>query len=255
MTDPSTLRAALRHEVHLWHAEVESVGEELLAAYRELLTAEERDRNLRFVFERDRRRDLVTRAMARTVLSTYRPDVDPRDWRFAIGKYGRPATESPLDAQSLHFNLSHAGGVVVCVVGDRSEIGVDVEDVERTSPTLEIADRYFSPAEAAALRALPPERRQERFFVYWTLKEAYIKARGLGLQIPLDQFTMHVAEDESVSVSFGPDIDDDPRSWQLMTRPFGPRYWLAVAIRRRGPDLPIRLLPTTPLADSNTQTR
>jgi 4'-phosphopantetheinyl transferase len=251
MTDSSTLRAALSRELHLWHADIAVVGENLLAAYRELLTAEERARNERFVFERDRRQDLVTRALVRTVLSTYRPEVDPRDWRFEVGKYGRPAITAPVTSGALHFNLSHAGGVVVCLVGERPEIGVDVEDTQRTSPTIEIADRFFSPAEATALRALSPERQQERFFVYWTLKEAYIKARGLGLQIPLDQFTMCVDEGEPATIAFGPEIDDDPSNWQLLSRPFGPRHWLAAAIRRRGPDLPMRLLPTVPLADSD----
>jgi 4'-phosphopantetheinyl transferase len=255
LTDAPSLRAALAGEVHIWNVNADDISDLLLESYRPLLTPDEYARNQRYVFERDRRRDLITRALVRTVLSTYAPEVEPRDWRFVAGRYGRPAIVAPCVEPPLHFNLSHTRSIVVCLVSVRPEVGVDVEDMERLSPTMEIAERFFSRGEVHALRSLPEAQRHERFFIYWTLKEAYIKARGMGLYLPLDQFTMHVAEGVAPRVSFEPRIVDDPATWQLMSRPFGEGHRLAAAIRRRGPDLPIRLLRTVPLGGEHVLER
>src|SRR6185436_13023672 len=108
--------------------------------------------------------------------STYHPCVEPGTWEFEAGEFGRPEIAAPSVQPTVRFNLSHTDGMIVCLVGDDREIGVDVEDIERTGYTVEIADRYFSEAEVRELRSWTAERRVERFFDYWTLKEAYIKA-------------------------------------------------------------------------------
>lgn len=93
----------------------------------------------------------------------------------------------PTHASSLRFNLSHTEGLVVLAVAE-TEVGVDVEWLDRPGRTVELADRYFAPAETAVLRALPTDQQRDRFFDLWTLKESFIKARGLGLAIPLASF-------------------------------------------------------------------
>jgi 4'-phosphopantetheinyl transferase len=94
---------------------------------------------------------------------------------------------------------------------------------------------------------LPPSARPDRFFDYWTLKESYIKARGLGLQLPLDQFSFHLGDDVPIRISFGPRIADDPARWQFDLRCLTPRHRLALALSRRDePDLTVRIQPTVP---------
>jgi 4'-phosphopantetheinyl transferase len=242
------------HEVHLWYVDPEQVADDqLLAAYRALLTPAELERTARFVFERGRREHLITRVLVRTTLSRYYPAVDPRSWQFNANPYGRPEIVAPATAPPLRFNVSHTERLIVCLVAAGREIGVDVEDIGRHAP-LDVADRYFSPHEAAELFSRPAAARPDRFFDYWTLKESYIKARGLGLQLPLDQFSFHLAAAHQTSappitISFGPEIADDPATWQFSLRILTPRHRLAVAIRRAPaePDLAIRLVPVVPL--------
>jgi 4'-phosphopantetheinyl transferase len=125
--------------------------------------------------------------------------------------------------------------MVVCLVARQREVGVDVEDRERRGRLLDVADRYFSPTEVRALRALPAEERLERFFVYWTLKESYIKARGMGLAIPLSQFSFHVDEPtRGIYISFDPRLDDDPLRWQFTMMSHGRAHRIAACVSRTG---------------------
>jgi 4'-phosphopantetheinyl transferase len=252
--EPARLLSALKTEVHLWYVEPDTIDDPaLLAAYDALLAPSERERNRRFVFARHRHQDLVTRALVRTVLSTYAPSVDPGAWEFAAGAFGRPEIAAPPLRPILRFNLSHTDGLIVCAVADDREVGVDVEDTRRSGYSVEIADRFFSPDEARELRSWPAERQPERFFDYWTLKEAYIKARGLGLQIPLDQFTIRLPgfeqndrAERQIGIAFGTEIDDEPRSWQLALLDLTARHRVAVAVRHRGVDLGLRIMQTVP---------
>src|SRR6185436_18685723 len=101
----------------------------------------------------------------------------------------------------LHFNLTNTRGLVACAVSvAHAEVGVDAEALDRSGETVAIADRYFSTEEVRALRALPESAQRQRFFAYWTLKESYIKARGLGLRLPLDQFSFRLGE--SIGIAF-----------------------------------------------------
>ena len=244
------------HEVHLWHVWPDDLTDPaLLTAYRALLSPDEIARNRRFVFPKGRHEHLVTRALVRTTLSAYRPAVDPRAWEFVANPYGRPEVARPTGQAAIRFNLSHTDGLIVCLLAADREIGVDVEDTTRANIGLvEIADRYFSPTEVAALGALPEAARPDRFFDYWTLKESYIKARGLGLQLPLDQFSFHLGAHQRgagdpIRISFGPGIDDDPATWQFSLRRLSARHRLAIAIRRQPDeaDLAIRIRPVVPL--------
>ena len=250
--NPWLARLTSGHEVHLWYVMPERISDETqLAAFRDLLSDSERARNARYVFAQGRHDDLIARALVRTSLSRYHPTVDPRAWQFEAGPFGRPEIVGPPCTPGLSFNLSHTSGLIVCLVAVEREIGVDVEDTSRISLSeIDIADRYFSPSEVAELRSLPAEAQSDRFFDYWTLKEAYIKARGLGLQLPLDQFSLRLDDGRPIRISFGPEIADDPASWQLELRSLTPRHRLAMAIRRRQePDLMVRVWPARRLGD------
>jgi 4'-phosphopantetheinyl transferase len=109
-----------------------------------------------------------------------------------------------------------------------------------------VADRFFAPSEAAWLRQTPAERRWETFLDFWTLKEAYIKARGLGLNLPLDEFAFHLGSSE-VSISFSPPLQDDPRYWQFVRYSLDRSHKLAVALHRPpGQEIRVKLRAWSP---------
>ncbi|APR88149.1 4'-phosphopantetheinyl transferase [Minicystis rosea] len=218
----------------------------LLAAYEALLAPEERARRARYRFEHSRREYLLTRALVRATLSRY-ARVAPAAWAFRQNEYGRPEIDDPAHA-SLRFNLSNTRGLVACAVTRDRDVGVDVEDTTRAGETVEIADRFFSPVEHRALRALPADAQRGRFFEYWTLKEAYIKARGMGLAIPLDQFSFLLDDGPTIRIAFDPRLGDDASAWQFAQLALSPEHRTAVAVRRgHGSDLRIVARRTIPL--------
>lgn len=241
-----------REEAHVWCVCPDSLVEPaLLEAYGELLSEEEQARRQRFYFEKERREYVVTRALVRATLSRY-AQVDPRVWRFQTNAYGKPEISSPQNIPPLRFNLAHTNGLIACLIVLNREGGIDVEDTEQSGATVEVAEQFFSRAEAQALRALPESARRQRFFEYWTLKESYIKARGLGISLPLEQFSFHLTEGQSIRISFDPRLKDDPSSWQFAQIRPTPRHLIAVALRRsQGPDLAIQVRATVPLVSDD----
>jgi 4'-phosphopantetheinyl transferase len=151
----------------------------------------------------------------RTTLSRYAP-VAPDQWAFAQNEFGRPEiANDDAAARRVSFNLSHTRNLIVLGVTCDNALGVDVENVHVRRAACEVADRFFSPVEVASLRALPPELQHQRFFEYWTLKESYIKARGMGLSIPLDQFDFNFQGDKQVSLSVSPGLNDRAARWRF----------------------------------------
>ena len=236
-------------EVHLWVVEPERISEpRLLTAYLELLGVEERERRLRFRFDKHRHQFLVSHALVRATRSRYAP-VPRDDWRFVTNSYGRPEIAGRRPPR-LRFNLSHTDGMAVCAVALEMDVGADVEHSGRPGQTVELADSFFSHSEARELCALPSERQRERFFDYWTLKESYIKARGAGLSLPLDQFAFHLEAGRAPRISFDPRMGDEPEAWQFVQLRLGAEHPAAVAVRRtRGLPLTVRCQHTVPLAE------
>lgn len=238
--------------VDLWlffYEELEDA--ELNKVYRSLMTAAECARHERFYFERDRRLFLATRALVRTVLSCY-ADVPPAAWRFAEGERGKPYLVGPQVPVPLHFNLTNTYGLVACAVStSHPQLGVDAELLDRTGETVSIADRYFSQREVAALSRLPVEEQRRRFFSLWTLKESYIKARGLGLAIPLEQFSFLLdepgSEDARIKVLFDPRLQDDARRWRFDLLEASPRHLVAVGVDTGGAPLQLHAASVAPL--------
>ena len=218
-------------EVHVWLARPEAIPARQLEAYVPLESGEERERRLRLRFEHHRIERLVAVALVRTSLSRYAP-VEPADWIFQRNDRGRPDLAPGQCDPALAFNLSHTRGLVACAVARQAEVGVDVEWTARRGRTVAIADRFFSRREVRELQALPDARRRDRFFDYWTLKESYIKARGMGLAIPLRAFSFHLDDASPIRISFDPTLEDDPSSWQFALFRPGDAHRLAVCVRR-----------------------
>jgi 4'-phosphopantetheinyl transferase len=224
-------------EIHLWLADYSEITDSSLHdGYRGLLDPAERAQEPRFHFEKDRRRYLVTRTLVRTVLSRY-ADIAPSDWMFSTNAYGRPAVANRA-ARDLSFNISHTHSLIVLGVTRGRALGVDVENYRAREVPLEIASRYFAPDEVAVLNAAPRHEQQYRFFEYWTFKESYIKARGMGLSLPLDKFSFHYDHPNDVSIAIRPELADDPARWQFWQFQPSPEYLVAVCAERAGAQSP-----------------
>lgn len=209
-----------RGALHLWCAHADDLlSEDTAHDCAEVLSEEERGRWQRFRVEHSRREYLAAHALVRNALSHYRP-VAPRDWRFAIHAHGKPAPEPEC---GLRFNLSHSTGLVVCLVADAPvdigpvEVGIDVEARSRAPQIAEVARRVFSAAEREQLQALILEERLDRCLSLWTLKEAYIKARGLGMALPLERISFLFDRSGAARLQLGPAVDDDARQWRFCT--------------------------------------
>lgn len=196
-----------------------------------LLDEAERARAARFHFERDRQVYVAGHALLRGLLSRL-VDRAPQDWRFTVDGYGKPEAILRPGEPRLRANLSHTRGLAAVAVTLERDVGVDVEWLERGGSTLEIAERFFAPAECAQLAAVPPERAEPTFFAFWTLKEAYIKAVGQGLSLPLDAFAFNLDSDgQPLGIGFVPPIVDEPSHWLFRRVRPGPAHALALAVR------------------------
>ena len=218
-------------ELHLWHASPDVVATpESQRACLDLLDVGERERLGRFRVEADRAAYLAAHALLRSALSRLAP-VDPRLWRFRRAEGGKPSIDEPTSLRHVAFSLSHNMGRVVVAVALHAEVGVDVEHAGRACSILEHPDHFLSPTEARTLHALPPEARLQRLMSYWTLKESYLKARGMGLSVPPQALSFHLDEGANVRVSFGSAIQDDSTTWHFLRLSASSDHPMAVAFR------------------------
>lgn len=177
-------------------------------------TQDERARIRRYRFEVDRIQHLVTRALVRASLARHR-DVAPADWRFLDGAHGRPQVDPPC---GLRFNATNTKTLVVCAVAESAEVGIDAEPRARAESILEVAPTVFSDSELAQLRAAEgdPEASRERALALWTLKEAYIKARGVGLGLALRKVTLDFMPGGAIALRTEAGVDPDPARWRFL---------------------------------------
>jgi 4'-phosphopantetheinyl transferase len=194
-----------------------------------LLDAAERARADRFRFAEDRESYVAAHALLRTMLSRQAP-VAPADWRFVAAAGGKPMLDPSLGQPHLTFSLSHTRGMVACAVGAECDLGVDAEHCERALPVVELAQRFFAPAEAGLIASLPPAQRDAIFYRLWTLKEAYTKAIGLGIAAPFGAFAFRL-EPPPVSIALLAGDAGEPDCWQFAEWQPAPRHRLALAVR------------------------
>jgi 4'-phosphopantetheinyl transferase len=240
----------IRDEAHVWLVDpaVADVGERL-GRYQALLDNDDRLRQRRFVFEPDRRAFAVTRALVRTALSRYAA-VAPSSWCFARSDHGRPLVTGPPKGLGLSFSVTHTRGLIACLITRHPCAAIDVEAIQPVDDALEIATRYFAAREVAALRAQRGVDRDRLFLALWTLKEAYLKARGRGLTLPLDSATFSLGEGtiDAVVDDEGQDIGSGFWTFQLL-RPSS-THILALARSHATADSPdVKCFRTIPLEE------
>lgn len=217
-------------EVHIWSILLDQ--DPSLSTSTMLLDDEERRRADRFYFERDTRRYIVGRAMLRRILS-HHTGLPASELCFTYNPYGKPALVAAQNPNSVEFNLSHSGEYALCAVTFGHAVGVDVEEI-KTLDYLQLAGTVFSPREQATLQRLPVERQQLAFFNGWTRKEAYIKAHGKGLSMPLADFDVTLAPNDPVQLqATRPDATEADR-WSLFGWTIRGQYVAALAIAGQG---------------------
>jgi 4'-phosphopantetheinyl transferase len=212
-------------ECHVWAVTLDALDD----GHLRWLSSDEHARVARFRFDRDRRQHLASRALARAALSRY-TGVDPAAWVFTTGPHGKPQIEGPIVGAPA-FNVAHAGELVVCAVAG-VDVGVDVEGLD-IPDALALAGTACSPGERALLESLPPGERSAHFAALFTIKEAYLKARGVGMSIALDRIGVALDPDRLTTIP-----DDDPGRWQI-TRLALPGYQIATALA--GSNIGVRL--------------
>ena len=227
----------------VWYARIDALLPSRLARETDRwLTDKDRDRYGRFHGDEDRQMFLVGRMMARSLVGRVL-DVDPHRWTWREGSHGRPEIASP--DSDLHFNLAHSAGLVACALARGREVGVDVEDLRRRPVDRAVVERYCAPEEIADIGSHGPDW-HDRFLRYWTLKEAYLKARGLGISMPLAEISFSLA-DAGARVGFIGSLAGSDERWSFHMEAPTDRHILAVAASTRdGRQPPWQVAPLPP---------
>jgi 4'-phosphopantetheinyl transferase len=233
MQNPVAWSAALAEselteaEICVWRASLDC-GPDSLRRFEAELTSDEKSRAARFRFARDRNHFIAARGILRELLGAY-IHRSPVELEFEYGPRGKPSLRTTGPSSRVRFNLSHSHGLAVYAFALGREVGIDLELIQPDFAGDDIAGRYFSTRELNELRALPPELRPEGFFLCWTRKEAYVKARGEGLQIPLDSFSVSLAPGQRELLESA-----DSSRWSLCSFEPAPRYVAAVVGEGKG---------------------
>jgi 4'-phosphopantetheinyl transferase len=215
-------------EVQIWSVRLNG-NAAALARYHSYLSSAEQSRVDQFKFEHLKRSHTFSRGVLRLLLAFYL-DLLPGSIEFAYGPKGKPAVRRTTP---LRFNVSHSGDVAVYAFTLDCDLGVDVEKLRALADLESISARFFCAAEASELLSLPPDNRPVAFFRCWTRKEAYIKAIGDGLSMPLDRFQVTLLpEDSARFVHIGHD-EKTAQNWALHHLDFGPPYVGALAYQDR----------------------
>ena len=223
---PATLELS-EDEVHIWRASLRPAPE-VLQRLDATLAPDEESRAARFVFPEDRDDFIAARGILRELLGAYLMQ-PPASLEFQYGPRGKPALQTGDADRSIRFSVSHSHGLALYAFAHRHELGVDLEMIQPDFGGEEVAERFFSRRELAELKVLPAELRAEGFFACWTRKEAYVKARGEGLQIPLDSLDVSLTPGRPAELH-----SSDSARWSLHSFQPAPRFIAAVVGEGRG---------------------
>jgi 4'-phosphopantetheinyl transferase len=219
-------------ELHVWRAPL-NVSAAQARHLAQILTIDERQRAGRFHFQQDRTHFVVARGVLRAILGGYL-NLNPKQVPIGYTTLGKPTLTEPFSPRDLQFNLAHSDGLALYAFCRDHPVGVDLERIRPDFATAEIAQRFFAPGEVAVLQALPPALQIEAFFACWTRKEAYLKAKGSGLSVPLNSFEVSLSPAEPAALLESRDDPQEPPRWTLHALNPSPGYAAALAVEGSG---------------------
>jgi 4'-phosphopantetheinyl transferase len=199
--------------VHIWRANLDE-GLPLVNQFERTLGVDEILKADRFYFRRDRDRFIVAHGILRDILGRYLR-IPPESLAFVYSFFGKPSLLLKSGVEPIRFNTSHSHGIALYAITLDRDIGIDLELVRDGLAIGEIATRFFSNQEVSGLFSLPAELRTQGFFACWTRKEAYIKARGEGLSLPLNQFDVSMIPGEPAELLGTRPDSECARRWSL----------------------------------------
>jgi 4'-phosphopantetheinyl transferase len=220
------------HQVHVWRASSDLAPEATEYLYGTLADNEKRQA-MRYHFAKDRSRYIATHGLLRLVLSRY-VMLPPRDLRFSTGAHGKPALATECGGERIMFNSSDSHGLSLYAVACQRRVGIDLEYVSKDLAREGIAEQFFSPLEVAELRSLPSELQNMGFYMCWTRKEAYLKALGAGLYLPLNHFSVSLTPGRPAALLTADGTPDQTTPWSV--RSIHPGHGFVGAIVVEGHD-------------------
>lgn len=233
-------------EIHAWPVIVRG-SKSAVARFQSFLSPDETTRAAAFRFEDLRRSFLLSRGALRILLGGYL-DVSPEEVLLIHGSHGKPGlAQAASGSPALDFNVSHSGEMALFAFTSGCELGVDIEQVRPLEDMTKVSSHFFSREESEELRSLPPDERERAFFLCWTRKEAYVKAVGNGLSIPLDSFRVTLRPGEPARFLH---LDHDvslAQAWMLHDLEVASGY--AAALAYRDAPRPVRLQPLMDMED------
>jgi 4'-phosphopantetheinyl transferase len=220
-------------EVHVWRAHSNGSCDTYTTLY-QTLSSDERERADKFYFMQDRARYVIARGLCRILLGRCL-GIAANRLRFEYGTAGKPRLARDFQQSLLHFNVAHSGSIVLVALAYRYDLGVDIERIRTDFDVDEIAQQFLSARERSSLIAdVPANGKHEAFFACWTRKEAYLKARGVGLGMPLDAFDVAFLPGQKPELL---EIRCDPaevQRWMLVDLDVTPGYKAALAVENAG---------------------
>ena len=212
-------------DVHLWQA---GLDKRLADSVEHHLSADEISRAERFHFAKDRTHFVAARGLLRSLLSAYL-GISSEELRFSYAEKGKPSLQKDQQA-AINFNLAHSHEMAVYAFSLTREVGIDLEYMREEVANEDIAERFFSRREIKSLAAVPAELRKQAFFNCWTRKEAYIKARGEGLSMPLDEFDVSLKPGAPAALLANHKEPTEVTRWSMKSIPVPPGYAAALCV-------------------------
>lgn len=221
----------LQKEAHIWFAIPDNTKNSgVIAKLLSLLSVEEINKHNRFHFSEDRHLYLVSHALVRNVLAKYL-EKQPADLKFHYTEHGKPEVCLSKSDPILRFNLSHTAGLAACIVTINDDCGIDAEAIVNKTASLDIAHSMFSDSEFEHLKSLSGRSYLEEFFTRWTLREAYVKALGQGVDHLTNKLLFNITNDRDIDVSFQGERGDACQYWQFQVMRPTPNHIVTTAIK------------------------
>lgn len=218
------MKALENNQIHIWRIDINNPTVDVDHLFSDILSEDEKKRADRLRSEKDKRRFIVSRGLLRENLGSYL-GAEPSEITFDYNKYGKPDIKPKYNPRNIKFNVSHSANLAIYAISQNREIGVDLEYIREVRTADKIIKRFFTKQETDFYHSQPEGKKNLAFFTLWTRKEAYSKARGMGIGLPLKEFDLNLIPNPRNISS-----DNKPKSkWSLIDIEINEDYLAALA--------------------------